>query len=539
MAVIGLSFERAAATLAGLEDRLSIAVSNSPTSTVVSGDPRALDQLIDGLERRDIFCRRVKVDVASHSPQMDPLRDDLLAALSELEPRAASIPICSTVLAEFTDGAGFDAGYWARNLRQPVLFSAAVRKLIASGHDTFIEVSPHALLASSVQEILQDAGADGLIVGSLRRDDDDVRAMGSALASLWVGGYAVDWNRVYPTGRCVALPTYCWQRERHWLDVAPAGAPIGAHGRRTGHPLLGARVQSPVPVFHVELAAATDRWLDAIRYDGLPHVPAALWLSMASAVAAERGGDEHVVERVEVTQAVAVPADRPLHFQTVLSAEAADRSAVDTYVLTDPQKTGPDAWRTCTSGQIRRPAQSAFAAALPLAEASGRCEEATAAAAFYGRLADAGLDVREDARAISALSEGADEKLAWLEIPASFRGSDSRLAKWLEGSTASDCDGFVRGASHRRIAREPRRGFTTMCGNLRTRWPRFPIRPRTLCQGRGFSSAATIGSHRHSRDPSRTAAELRSPFRPASNSAVPASDVSRSIRPVRRITRVC
>jgi acyl transferase domain-containing protein len=96
MAAVELSMEAARRVLVGYEDRVSIAVSNGPTSTVLSGDPAALEAIVDQLQRQDTFCRMVKVDFASHSPQMDPLRAELLQALEGLQPRPASVPIYST-----------------------------------------------------------------------------------------------------------------------------------------------------------------------------------------------------------------------------------------------------------------------------------------------------------------------------------------------------------------------------------------------------------------------------------------------------------
>ena len=124
MAAVELSIEDARRVLVGCEDRVSIAVSNGPTSTVLSGDPAALAAILDQLQRRDIFCRMVKVDFASHSPQMEPLRADLLQALAGLEPRPESVPIYSTVTGQVSHGLEFDALYWARNMREPVLFSS-------------------------------------------------------------------------------------------------------------------------------------------------------------------------------------------------------------------------------------------------------------------------------------------------------------------------------------------------------------------------------------------------------------------------------
>ena len=90
MAMVDLPLEETRAFLDGRESDLSIAVSNGRRSTVVSGSPAALDRLIGELEKREIFCRRVKVDVASHSPQMDALKAPLELALGELRPGPAA-----------------------------------------------------------------------------------------------------------------------------------------------------------------------------------------------------------------------------------------------------------------------------------------------------------------------------------------------------------------------------------------------------------------------------------------------------------------
>ena len=95
MAAVELSLDDAREALVahGCERHLSVAVSNSPTSSVVSGDSAALDRLMAAWQRENVFCQFVKVDVASHSAQVDPLRADLLQALHGLRPRPWTIPI--------------------------------------------------------------------------------------------------------------------------------------------------------------------------------------------------------------------------------------------------------------------------------------------------------------------------------------------------------------------------------------------------------------------------------------------------------------
>ena len=222
MAVVELSLDEAAQALRGYEDRLSVAVSNSARSTVLSGDPAALEEVMAALASRGVFCRHVKVDVASHSPQVDPLRADLLEAIEGIGPAAGTIPVYSTVTGAPADGSAFASEYWARNLREPVLFSASVSRLIADGIDTFVEISAHPLLVPSVQESLRAEKRSGIVVPSLRRDEDEPAALLSSLGSLFTYGHDVEYDRLFPSGgRLVSLPPYAWNRQRCWLELDP------------------------------------------------------------------------------------------------------------------------------------------------------------------------------------------------------------------------------------------------------------------------------------------------------------------------------
>lgn len=406
MAVVALSFDKTMQAIAGLEERLSIAVSNSPRSTVISGDVQAVDSVIAELERRDVFCRRVKVDVASHSPQMDPLREELFAALRDITPQAGSVAICSTVLAATTDGAGFDAGYWVRNLRQPVLFSTAVQALIADGHDTFIEMSPHPLLAASVQELLQDAGVSGIVVGSLRRDEDESRSLAASVGTIWASGGAVDFSRVCRAGRVVPLPSYPWQRERHWLDVA---AVRGSFGQAL--PLCGRRLSSPVPSYEAEFATAADAWLSATEIDGAAVVPQAAGVAIASAAAREYfGSDACRLDRIEFH--AAIHAGESATLQTIVTGRADDEASFAVHHLGSPATDGRQQWHVIATGDMRRDREAASSVAL--SEIRDRCAASDSADDFYASLAARGVNVRADGRLLEQVWRGSGECVARL-----------------------------------------------------------------------------------------------------------------------------
>src|SRR5205807_57184 len=109
----------------------SIAGVNGPRSTVLSGEPAALEQLLAEWSRQGVFCRKLAVDVAAHSPQLDELLPGLEQELVGLQPQAGGLPFYSTVTGQLMAGDDLDGAYWARNLRAPVQLWGAVQSLVA------------------------------------------------------------------------------------------------------------------------------------------------------------------------------------------------------------------------------------------------------------------------------------------------------------------------------------------------------------------------------------------------------------------------
>ena len=194
-------------------DRLSVAAVNGPRATVVSGEPAVLDELLAAEDR----ARRVPVDYASHSGQVEAIRDRLLDLLAPVEPRAADIPLYSTVTGERIDTTEMTAAYWYRNLRRTVRFEDAARRVLDDGCRVFVEASPHPVLAAALGDVIDAAGAGAAAVGSLRRDDGGRPRFLASLAEAHVAGAAVDWPAAFPGARRVDLPTYAFQHQRYWL----------------------------------------------------------------------------------------------------------------------------------------------------------------------------------------------------------------------------------------------------------------------------------------------------------------------------------
>ena len=222
MALVELPLHEAREACAAEASRVAVAVSNGPRASVLSGDVEALDRIVATLTARGVYCRPVKVDVASHSPQVDVLRDDLLTQLALVQPVEAKIPLYSTVDAQQLDGTSLDAVYWVRNLREPVRMHDATVQLLADGFDAFIEISPHPILLPSIDDAIEEAAADAVTVASTRRDGDERRDMLEGLARLFERGATPEWCALWPVPPMpVSLPAYPWQRERFWIDEAP------------------------------------------------------------------------------------------------------------------------------------------------------------------------------------------------------------------------------------------------------------------------------------------------------------------------------
>src|SRR5665811_881291 len=208
------------------EGRIEIAAHNAPSTTLLSGEREALDGLFELCAARGIRARPIRGLIASHSAYVEELRGELLDALSSISPRSGEIPFHSTVTGGPLDTAELDASYWFRNLREKVRFQQAVEALLDDGQRLFVEVSPHPVLALAIGEIIDSASADPdqtTVLGTLRRDEDGPERFAQSLAGAHCAGAALDWGAVLAAGARVDLPTYPFQRDRHWIEEAAEG----------------------------------------------------------------------------------------------------------------------------------------------------------------------------------------------------------------------------------------------------------------------------------------------------------------------------
>ncbi|WP_344942694.1 type I polyketide synthase [Sphaerisporangium flaviroseum] len=241
VASVGLGREQVQARLGGFAG-LVVAGVNGPSVTTVAGDVGVLGELVAVLEGEGVRARVVEASVASHSPQVERLRGRLVESLGFVRPVSGRVPLYSTVSGGVVDGADLGAGYWFDNCRSPVEFCAAVQALLADGFGVFVEPSAHPVLVMGVQEIAEAAGGEVVAVGSLRRGEGGLERLYTSVGQAWAQGVQVDWSPVLGGYDQVDLPTYPFQRQRHWVrsrrtSTARSGRPDSWRYRVAWRPL--------------------------------------------------------------------------------------------------------------------------------------------------------------------------------------------------------------------------------------------------------------------------------------------------------------
>ena len=299
-----------------LPDSVSVAVLGAPGTTVVAGDTAAVHRLVAGWDARGIPARPVAVDVASHSPQVDPLLPHLREALADLDPGKAEVRFFSTV----ADEPAFDAGYWCANLRNPVRFSAAVTAAAEEGHTVFVEVSPHPVVTHAVSGSLAGLVADPVVLPTLRRDADERTTFLLSAAAQHCAGVPVVWPG---TGAVVDVPTILFDRRQHWVSAAPAvrgmlGAPAAVPGDDDRRVWTG------------EVGTAARPWLADHRVHGEPVLPGAAYTALALTAAAELFGPGPVsVSGVEFRELLRL--GERTEVTTVVTASGRDRAECEVH----------------------------------------------------------------------------------------------------------------------------------------------------------------------------------------------------------------
>ncbi|MBP5976712.1 SDR family NAD(P)-dependent oxidoreductase [Brasilonema sp. CT11] len=416
MLAVGLSQQEAERVLTGLgyESCVSIAAVNSPSAVTLAGDSTALSEIVTFLEQKQIFCRFLQVEVPYHSPFMEPLKADIAQSLQKVKPKKATIPLFSTVTSKLVEGSELDGTYWGLNMREPVLFAAAISELIQVGYNTFVEISAHPVLTNSISECLAFAESSGTVLQTLRRFEPERSTMLLSFGKLYTLGYPVEWHQLYPQqGRFVRLPSYPWQRERYWheseesMGVRIGTIPVRLMLGQQVHPLLGSRLKSAQPMWDAEIDKHRLSYLNDHRIQGAVLYPGAAYVEMALAAASEISKDgTYIIEEIEFQKALFLSESSASTLQ--LSLEPSQNS----FEINSNVKGAQSEWVRHVIGKLTRAHNGFVPKLVAINEIKSRCQNEISKIDLYSQFQEIGLEYGPIFQGIERLWSGSGEALA-------------------------------------------------------------------------------------------------------------------------------
>ncbi|GHN02507.1 polyketide synthase [Cytophagales bacterium WSM2-2] len=337
--------------------QISVAVSNSPKSTVLSGQDREISRVIAELDTKGLFARLVKVDVASHSQQMDVLKENLREALREIKPVASVIPMYSTVRSKKMEGSDLDSDYWVDNLRQTVQFAPVMEKLMLDKHVVFIEVSPHPVLINAVNECADHLKKKIITIDSTYREKPEHDSIYKNLAELYSRGYAIDWSKFYQTDRApdIALPSYPFQRERFELEDHSHEQQVDKK-RNSRFPLLGNSIQlagdDNTFYWETQISLNTFPYLQDHQVNETPVLPGAAYVEMLLEAAGEIYQQEPpVITNLRFIKSISLSKEEQSTIQLKLIRN--DRINKFQFFLKVPRSSGSAVWELLSEGELK------------------------------------------------------------------------------------------------------------------------------------------------------------------------------------------
>ncbi|HEV7279867.1 MAG TPA: amino acid adenylation domain-containing protein [Pirellulaceae bacterium] len=466
MFAAGISPAKAREAIAGCGGRVELAVINSPNLVTLAGDTEPLNEVFAALEAEGTFLRRLPIDYAFHSRQMDPIRDELLESLADIRPRNAKIPFYSTVTGGRLEGERLDGMYWWRNVRNTVLFAPAIASLAGSGADLFVEIGPHPALKSSMNEVLSQQGTSGTVLGSLKRDADDSDEMVANLSALHLKNVAIDWAAANQSqGRFVRLPRYPWNYDRHWLESEES-----SRQRLTAdvHPLLGLKIDGPLPSWEFVLDGRVQTWLEDHRIWESLVLPAATYGEIGLALARELfPGEPYAVEKIVSKKAVFIPDDGFVRMRVVLDPR--DRS-FSVYTA----KEGTD-WELSAQARLVPNAETE-PPTIDLAALEARLDEVIEHKAYYDEYIQAGYGFGPRFRHVQRVHFSGNEALGEMLVPADLLDELDR--HWLHPAVLDSFFHCTKGVHPRIDGMAPEDNFflPESIGRVRLYVERPPIR---------------------------------------------------------------
>ncbi|MEU4345770.1 type I polyketide synthase, partial [Nocardia sp. NPDC023852] len=431
MLAAAVSEGEAVAMAAEYSDRLSVAAVNGPSSVVLSGDADAVEEIERLLGDQGRKTNRLRVSHAFHSARMEPMLDEFRGVAEGLTYHRPTVPIVSNVSGVVAGDELTDPAYWVRQVRAAVRFAPGVRALTAAGVRRFLEVGPDAILAAMTRQCLAeepDVETRSVVASAGRRGADEATQFTTFLAAANTAGLAIDWRCLY-TGRStrrVTLPTYAFQRQRHWLSPSHGLGDVGRAGLMpVDHPVLGAAVAIAGKdewLFTGRISTVSQTWIADHTVFGAVLLPGTGFVELALAVGARLGVD--IID--ELVLEAPLRLDDHTEIDVQISVEAPDGDGRRRFVVASRTVDQPSA---DASGITHARGILAPGAAIdaPAYDSDPGPDDATPGDMIYDRLAARGLGYGPAFQGVSRVWRDGVDVLADVRLPVEVSADASQF----------------------------------------------------------------------------------------------------------------
>ncbi|XP_018429938.1 PREDICTED: probable polyketide synthase 16 [Nanorana parkeri] len=262
-----------------------IAAYNSPSSCTLSGEGEAIQQISDHLsqhyKKRNIFLHVLDVPAAYHSHLMDPILEDIKDILQNLPANNLKCELISTVSGKPATNGDFTSGdYWAKNIREPVLFEQAIKASTNNKENiVFIEVGPRRALQKNIVDIL---GPNTTVMPSVH-PKNEYETIFSLLINLFKKGFSPNWNNLFCEYK--SPPSYIprYQFEHNKQDICFEKIRQGNQSAASLiHPLMH-NVSADFTEFKCTLSKSLTSYVYEHKNLGSALVPGAFYVELALA----------------------------------------------------------------------------------------------------------------------------------------------------------------------------------------------------------------------------------------------------------------
>ncbi len=433
MLSIGATAERVEREMAGLEKEVGIGVINGAETVVLSGRAETVERVGKRLEAEGIRTRALEVTHAFHSPLLEPILEEFEACAAKVQYKTPRIRIISNLTGKTARAEEITTPrYWREHMRRTVQFHAGLLAALATGCRTLLEIGPLPHLLSLGKSAY--GGVDRVWLPSVRRGRNPWLDILGSVKALHELGAEIDWKALHGrSGRRISLPTYPFERERHWF---PKKTAIETSSVRLTddptlsppeHPLLGQRLYSPLAEiqFASRIGPEHPAYLGDHLVAGKRIVPASAYLEMALSAAKMSAldvrGESIAVQAVAFLQPCIF--DDPRMLQCVLRSQETGHSFAIYSCAVDEDAsdaTHPPQWLLHATGQIVTGAAEDSSEKLlgnELHDARARCTAESDSASFHREFDDLGLHFGPGFRTVRRVFRGADEALVEFALP--------------------------------------------------------------------------------------------------------------------------